>query len=60
MNLVMADTEITDRMVECGVSTLRAHVGDARFVLPDEEIVGLIFSSMLAANQPQDGTKREQ
>ena len=40
--------DVTPEMISSGVEALRAHVGDACFVLTDEEIVEIIFSAMLA------------
>ena len=40
--------EIPEEAIRAGVSTLNAHVSDEYRILPDEDIVRMIFHAMLA------------
>ena len=44
------EIQVTEEMIRAGVKELNAHLSDAPRVLPDEEIVALIFSAMRDAS----------
>jgi hypothetical protein len=49
--------KVTDKMISNGVRALRRHVGDAWFVLTDEEIVEVIFRAMLDCEPDTSGRR---